>query len=151
MLQTKQRTAYTAKTTTTEIGGPPGAARRRARKNTRDLEFSNTGTEVLAISKNPEPRARKIQTRQGQGIPTPIELNTLLLQSKEGNQRADGDGAREGRGCDAESRGRSQIKEEPTPISEMHSLVVLGPPSKEPPLDVIVEDERQRNPGPGVG
>jgi len=32
----------------------------------------------------------------------------------------------------------------------MHSLVVLGPPSQEPPPNVVIEQKRQRDPSPGV-
>jgi len=57
---------------------------------------------VLALGENPEPRTRSIKSREGQSVPTPVKFNTLLLQSKEGNQSADRDGAGESRGRDAE-------------------------------------------------
>ena len=77
------------------------------RKAIPDLELSDTWTKVLALCKNPEPRTRGIKARKGQGIPTPVELNTLPLQSKEGNQCADRDGAGESRGGDAEGTAQS--------------------------------------------
>jgi len=79
-----------------------------------DLELSNTRAEVFALGENPEPRTRSIKTCQGQGVPTPIKFDTLPLESEEGDQCGDRDGAGESRGRDAERIAQS-VCMKPTP------------------------------------
>ena len=92
-----------------------------AGKITCDSELPDTRTEVLALRENLEPRASGVETLKGQVVATPAKFDTLLLQSKEGNQSANGNGAGEGGCSDAWERARS-VQKRPTPADARESL-----------------------------
>lgn len=115
----------------------------------RPSKLAGSRTEVLPIGQRPEDGAGSINTREGDGVTTPIDLNTLLLQDEEGEQCTDSDGTGEGSGGDA---GRKFISMN---LAVGHcgrrSLVVFGPPAQETPPDVEVKGEGDGNGGPNVG
>jgi len=112
-------------------------------------KLARTRTEVLSISQGFEDGASGVETRKGDAVAAPGDLNTPLLQGEEGDHGENSDGAGEGGRGDAE--GRFISMEFAIRCSGGHSLVVLGPPAQVAPPDIVVEDKGNRNGGPNIG
>lgn len=78
--------------------------------NTLQLKLARAGAEMSSIGHRLEDGASAVNTREGDGVTTPVDLNTLLLQGEEGNQGTDSDGAGEGSGGDAGSVHQHRIR-----------------------------------------
>ena len=71
------------------------------------LKLARTRAEMLSLCQRLQYGTRAVNTREGPGITTPVDLNILLLQGEEDDQGADGNGAAEGRRGDAEGKSSS--------------------------------------------
>ena len=104
---------------------------------------------MLSIGHRPEDGPLTVNTRKGDAVAAPVDLNTLLLQGEEHDQGGNSDGAGEGCGGDAE---RGLISMDFTiRRNGGHSLVVLGPPGQETPPEEVVEKVGDGDTGPNVG
>jgi hypothetical protein len=104
---------------------------------------------VLSISQWFEDGAGAVNTLKRDGVTSPVQLNTLLLQGEEDDQGANSDGAGEGGRGDAE-RGFINMKFA-IRRNGGRSLVVLGPPAQVAVPDVVAEGVGNGNGGPNIG
>jgi len=103
---------------------------------------------VLSVGQRPKDGARTVNTREGDAVATPVDLNTPSLQGKEHNQGRNSNGTGEGSRGDAE-RGLVTVNFT-IRCSGGHSLVVLGPPGEETPPGEVVEEIGDGDSGPNV-